>query len=104
MAPHAAAIGMRFYNGERFPAEYRGQILIAEHGSWNRDEKIGYRVTRVRLEGERAVEYAPFAEGWLQPGEQVWGRPADVEVARDGSLFVSDDHANAVYRIDYRAP
>jgi glucose/arabinose dehydrogenase len=100
LGPHVAALGMRFYDGRMFPAEYRGQILIAEHGSWNRSNKIGYRVMRVRLEGGKAVSYEPFATGWLQ-GEEAWGRPVDVLVMPDGALLVSDDHAGAVYRIAY---
>jgi glucose/arabinose dehydrogenase len=84
-----------------FPAEYRNQIFIAEHGSWNRSRKIGYRVSLVRLDesGER-VSYEPFAEGWLQ-GEEEWGRPVDVLVMPDGALLVSDDEAGAIYRITY---
>ena len=101
LGPHVAALGMRFYSGTQFPAAYRNQIFIAEHGSWNRSRKIGYRVTLVRLEGGRAVAYEPFATGWLQ-GEKAWGRPADVLVDRDGSLLVSDDSAGAIYRIAYR--
>jgi glucose/arabinose dehydrogenase len=101
LGPHVASLGMRFYTGTQFPAAYRNQVLIAEHGSWNRTHKIGYRVTLVRLQDGRAVSYEPFATGWLQ-GESAWGRPADVLVARDGSLFVSDDYAGAIYRISYR--
>jgi glucose/arabinose dehydrogenase len=86
-----------------FPPEYRGQIFIAEHGSWNRSHKIGYRVMLVRLKGGQAVSYEPFAEGWLR-GENEWGRPADVLVMPDGALLVSDDSAGAIYRISYRAP
>lgn len=96
---HAASLGMRFYTGEQFPQTYRNQIFIAEHGSWNRSSKIGYRVMRVTLdENEEATSYEPFATGWLQ-GEEAWGRPADVEVMPDGSLLVSDDLAGVVYRI-----
>ena len=74
-------------------------IFIAEHGSWNRSRKIGFRVTLVTLDAAgKAVSYRPFAEGWLQ-GESAWGRPADVLVAPDGSLLVSDDLAGAIYRI-----
>ena len=91
---------MRFYTGTQFPPAYRNQIFIAEHGSWNRSRKIGYRVTLVRVENNRAVDYEPFATGWLQ-GETAWGRPADVLVMPDGSLFVSDDLAGAIYRIRY---
>ena len=94
---------MRFYTGAQFPAEYANQIFIAEHGSWNRSRKIGYRVTLVKLDANRKpVSYAPFAEVWLQ-GEQAWGRPVDVLVAPDGSLLVSDDSAGAIYRIRYRS-
>jgi glucose/arabinose dehydrogenase len=101
LGPHVASLGMRFYAGTQFPAAYRNRVFIAEHGSWNRSRKIGYRVTTVTLEGNRAVRYEPVAEGWLQ-GERAWGRPADVLVAPDGSLLVSDDDAGAIYRIRYR--
>jgi glucose/arabinose dehydrogenase len=104
LGPHVASLGMRFYTGTQFPPTYRNQIFIAEHGSWNRSRKIGYRVTLVTLDAAgKAVGYRPFAEGWLQ-GERVWGRPADVLVAPDGSLLVSDDSAGAIYRIRYRGP
>lgn len=95
---HVAALGMRFYTGRQFPADYRGQVFIAEHGSWNRSRRIGYRVSLVRLEAGKAVSYTPFATGWLQ-GESAWGRPADVLVVPDGSLLVADDLAGAIYRI-----
>jgi glucose/arabinose dehydrogenase len=98
---HVAAIGMRFYTGSMFPAEYKDQIFIAEHGSWNRSVPIGYRIELVRLRGESAKSEV-FAEGWLQ-GREAWGRPADVLVMPDGALLVSDDKAGAVYRINYRA-
>jgi glucose/arabinose dehydrogenase len=103
LGPHVAAIGMRFYTGAMFPPEYRNQIFIAEHGSWNRSEPIGYRVVLVRLDesGTRAVKYENFAEGWLQQG-RAWGRPADVLVMSDGALLVSDDSANTIYRISYK--
>lgn len=101
LGPHVAAIGMRFYTGTMFPAEYRNQIFIAEHGSWNRQDPIGYRVMLVRLENNKATSYEVFAEGWLQ-GSVAWGRPADVLVMPDGALLVSDDRANAIYRISYR--
>jgi len=100
LGPHVAPLGMRFYSGTQFPPAYRNQIFIAEHGSWNRSKKIGYRVTLVRVENNRAVDYEPFATGWLQ-GETAWGRPADVLVMPDGSLLVSDDLAGAIYRISY---
>ncbi len=100
LGPHVASLGMRFYTGTQFPPEYRNQIFIAEHGSWNRSTKIGYRISLVRIENGRAIAYEPFASGWLQ-GEKVWGRPADVLVMPDGSLLVSDDYAGAIYRISY---
>ncbi len=100
LGPHVAPLGLRFYTGSQFPAEYRGQLFIAEHGSWNRSAKIGYRITLVRLEGDKAVSYETFAEGWLQ-GESVSGRPVDLEIMPDGSLVVSDDLGGELYRIRY---
>ena len=101
LTPHGASIGMRFYTGTMFPAQYKNQIFVAEHGSWNRSTPIGYRVMLVRLEGNKAVKYEPFAEGWLQ-GSRAWGRPADVLVMPDGALLVSDDQAGVIYRIAYK--
>jgi glucose/arabinose dehydrogenase len=109
---HVAAIGMRFYTGSMFPAEYRNQIIIAEHGSWNRSVPQGYRLSLVKLEGNKVVSYTRFAEGWLRSMKpaaagggamvgDVWGRPADVLVMPDGSLLVSDDKAGVIYRISY---
>jgi glucose/arabinose dehydrogenase len=100
LGPHAAALGMRFYSGTAFPPEYRGAIFIAEHGSWNRADPIGYRVTLVRLENGTTTGYEIFAEGWLRGGK-AWGRPVDVLVMDDGALLVSDDYAGAIYRIAY---
>ena len=102
LGAHVAPLGMKFYTGAQFPADYRNSIFIAEHGSWNRSTKIGYRVSLVRVDASgRATGYETFAEGWLDGGT-VWGRPADVLVAPDGSLLVSDDYAGAIYRIRYR--
>lgn len=101
LGPHVAALGMRFYKGKMFPAEYRNQIFIAEHGSWNRSKKVGYRVSLVRLKNNRAVSYEPFATGWLQ-GNSVWGRPVDIMHMPDGALLLSDDKAGVVYRISYK--
>lgn len=100
LGPHVAALGMRFYTGNMFPAEYKNQIFIAEHGSWNRSKKIGYRVTLVKLSGNNAVSYTPFADGWLA-NEKASGRPVDVQVMPDGSMLVSDDYAGKIYRITY---
>jgi glucose/arabinose dehydrogenase len=100
LGPHVAALGMIFYTGTMFPEEYRNQIFIAEHGSWDRTIPIGYRVSLVRLENGTPVSYEPFADGWLQ-GLASWGRPVDVLVMPDGALLVSDDKNNAIYRISY---
>ncbi len=100
LGPHVASLGMRFYTGKMFPLEYRKHIFIAEHGSWNRSTPIGYRITLVKLKNNKAIRYDVFAEGWLQKGS-AWGRPVDVLVMPDGSLLVSDDRADAIYRISY---
>lgn len=101
LGAHVASLGMRFYTGTQFPERYRNAVFIAEHGSWNRSSKTGYRVSVVRLQDGRAVSHESFVSGWLQ-GESAWGRPADVLAMPDGSLLVSDDHAGAIYRVTYR--
>lgn len=103
LGAHVAPLGIKFYSGSMFPAEYLGQAFIAEHGSWNRSKKIGYRITLVRFQNGKAVSYAPFADGWLQ-GESVAGRPVDLLVLDDGSMLVSDDLAGKIYRIAYSDP
>lgn len=101
LGPHVAPLGVKFYTGDQFPAEYKNQVMIAEHGSWNRSNKIGYRVTMVTLNDKgEATSYEPFIDGWLQ-GEESWGRPVDVLVMPDGALLVSDDYAGAIYRVSY---
>jgi glucose/arabinose dehydrogenase len=101
LGPHVAPLGMEFVTSSAFPDAYQGDVLIAEHGSWNRSTKIGYRITRVRLnDAQEAVAYEPFAAGWLQ-GDTNWGRPVDLEWLPDGSLLVSDDQTGAIYRIAY---
>lgn len=105
LSPHAAALGMRFYTADHFPAEYKNQIFMAEHGSWNRTEPIGYRVMLVKLDAtQKAISYEPFADGWLESNGNVIGRPVDVATWTDGSLLVSDDDAGLIYRISYTAP
>lgn len=101
LGPHVAALGLQFYTGNMFPAEYKNQIFIAEHGSWNRSEKIGYRISLVKLNGNKPVSYEVFAEGWLH-GDNVSGRPVDIELMPDGSMLISDDYANCIYRISYK--
>jgi glucose/arabinose dehydrogenase len=100
LGPHTAPLGMRFYTGDQFPAKYRNAIFIAQHGSWNRTKPIGYRVTVAWPQEDGTAKTEIFAEGWLQ-GSKAWGRPVDVLVAPDGSLLVSDDAADLIYRISY---
>lgn len=100
LGPHVASLGMRFYTGEQFPQRYRNQIIIAEHGSWNRSTPIGYCLSLVTVENGKAISYETFAEGWLQ-GRRAWGRPVDVLVMPDGALLVSDDKQGVIYRISY---
>ncbi|MGB7338724.1 MAG: PQQ-dependent sugar dehydrogenase [Phototrophicaceae bacterium] len=103
LTPHGAALGMRFYTGDSFPESYQNQIFIAEHGSWNRSTPIGYRIMLATVnEANEVTSYEPFAEGWLnEETGQSWGRPVDVLVMPDGSLLVSDDAADTIYRISY---
>ncbi len=100
--PHVAALGMRFYTGNMFPAEYKHAIFIANHGSWNRSTPLGYDVTLAKLKGNEVTDYTVFASGWLRPDNSVIGRPVDVLQMPDGALLVSDDYNGAVYRISYK--
>lgn len=103
LAPHSAALGMMFYTGDMLPPEFKNSIIIAEHGSWNRSEEAGhtgYRVTWVKLEGNKAVSYQPLVSGWLK-NNQAWGRPTDVLQLPDGSILISDDFANVIYRLSF---
>jgi glucose/arabinose dehydrogenase len=106
LGPHIAPLGMRFYNGTMFPAEYRGNIFIAMHGSWNKTSKIGYNVTRVTLDDKGGVaKMEPFLEGFLtdpKADPPMWGRPVDVLVMRDGAMLVSDDYNGIIYRVSYK--
>lgn len=100
LGPHVAALGMRFYTANLFPAGYSGGIFMARHGSWNRTTPIGYDVVFVKMEAGKAVSATPFASGWLN-GNEVLGRPVDVQVAQDGALLVSDDKQGVVYRVSH---
>jgi len=101
LGAHVSPIGMSFYNGVQFPKEYKGNIFIAEYGSWNKTKKAGYQVVRVVLDDKnKPVKIEPFVTGWLQ-GETYWGRPADVHVLKDGSMLISDGEAGAIYRVSY---
>jgi glucose/arabinose dehydrogenase len=105
LGAHVAALGMRFYTGKMFPEKYRNAIIVAEHGSWNRSRKSGYRLMVAQLDGNRVAAYEPLVDGWLNPQtDQISGRPVDVEVLDDGSLLVSDDWRGAVYRVTYKSP
>jgi glucose/arabinose dehydrogenase len=103
LGAHVASLGMRFYEGKQFPASYKGAIIVAEHGSWNRTKKSGYRVMTVRVAGSKVLSYEPLISGFEQ-NESAWGRPVDVQPLPDGSVLVSDDLAGAVYRVTYQKP
>jgi glucose/arabinose dehydrogenase len=98
---HSAPLGLAFYTGSQFPAEYQGDLFIALHGSWNRSVPVGYKVVRVSIAGDAVEPAEDFAVGWLEENGSAWGRPADVITGSDGSLFVSDDDGGFIYRIFY---
>jgi glucose/arabinose dehydrogenase len=103
MGPHVAPLGLKFYTGSQFPAPYKNQLFVAKHGSWNREKKSGYDVSLVKIQNNKSTGYETFASGWLDDATQkVWGRPVDVLQLKDGSLLVSDDYANVIYRISYK--
>lgn len=103
---HAADLGMAFYTGKQFPAKYQGGFFSAQHGSWNRTTPVGARLLYTSLKADGTADKTEiFADGWLDAETGTYrGRPVDVAVAKDGSLFVSDDYAGAIYRITYTAP
>jgi glucose/arabinose dehydrogenase len=104
LGAHVAPLGIKFYTGSQFPAEYKNQIILAEHGSWDRSKKNGYRLSLVKIDGNgKSLGYETFASGWLDENNQkVWGRPVDVILLKDGSMLVSDDYAGVIYRISYK--
>jgi glucose/arabinose dehydrogenase len=101
--PHNASLGITFYDGKQFPAEYQGDLFASEHGSWNRAVRVGYELIRVPLHqsGHASGEYEDFMTGFVVDNEQVWGRPVGVTTAPDGSLLVTDDASNSIWRISY---
>lgn len=101
LGAHVAALGMRFYVGRMFPQSLHGAIFIAEHGSWNRSRKAGYRVVVAHVDGDQVTGVEPFLTGFLD-GQKTLGRPADVQPLRDGSLLVSDDYNGVIYRVTYK--
>jgi len=98
---HSAPLGLTFYTGDRFPADYEGDLFVALHGSWNRSVPTGYKVVRVPMDGAAAGPVQDFATGWLVDEENSWGRPVDVITGADGALYISDDGAGVIYRVDY---
>jgi glucose/arabinose dehydrogenase len=99
---HVAPLGMKFYTGDMFPAEYKNNIFIAEHGSWNRHKYNGGQIVRVIADPEgKEVKQEVFASGWVEGDNKYLGRPDDVIQAPDGSLLIADDWAGAIYRISY---
>ena len=99
--PHVAGNGVEFYTGSMFPPEYKNRIFLTQRGSWNRSEKIGFRVMMVTLRPGAAPKYEVFAQGWLQ-GQEIWGRPVYTKQMKDGSLLIADDYAGAIYRVSYQ--
>ncbi len=103
LQPHNASLEFEFYEGDKFPAEYKGDIFAAEHGSWNKATRVGYEVIRIPLHqsGHASGEYEDFLTGFVLPNGQVWGRPVGIALAQDGSLLVSDDGSNSIWRVSY---
>ncbi len=103
LGPHVAPLGLKFYTGNQFPSQYKNQIFVAEHGSWNRSKKSGYNVSLVKLNNNKVSGHEVFAGGWLDDASQkAWGRPVDVLLLPDGSMLISDDQANVIYRVSYK--
>jgi glucose/arabinose dehydrogenase len=98
---HSAPLGLGFYTGEMFPEEYRGDLFVALHGSWNRTEPTGYKVVRIPMQDGVPGPVEDFAVGWLAADGSSFGRPVDVVTGTDGALYVSDDAGGRIYRIDY---
>jgi hypothetical protein len=102
LQPHSASLGLTFYNGKQFPAEYSGDGFAAEHGSWNRSRRTGYKIIRIRMkDGVPSGEYQDFVTGFVIDDANVWGRPVGVAVAHDGSLLVSEDGNGTIWRISH---
>jgi glucose/arabinose dehydrogenase len=102
LGAHVAPLGMKFYTGKQFPGEYKNNIFIAEHGSWNRHKYQGGRIMRVITDPQgKKIKQEVFAAGWINGDQSYTGRPGDIVLAADGSMLVSDDWAGAIYRISY---
>lgn len=102
LGAHVAPLGVKFNTGSMFPTAYKNMAFIAEHGSWNRSKKVGYRIALVTLENDKAVSYETFLDGWLdEETQEAFGRPVDLLFLKDGSLLISDDFGDAIYRVTY---
>jgi len=101
---HLAPLGIRFYTGDQFPGEYKNQLFVAQHGSWNRSKPHGYRIVLVEFKNNKPVAERVFIDGWLLPDGKAWGRPTDMLQMRDGSLLIADDTLGVVYRVVYATP
>lgn len=102
LGAHVAPLGLKFYTGDQFPAEYKNQLFVALHGSWNRTKKSGYNVSLVRLKNNKVTGHETFASGWLdEKAQKAWGRPVDVLLLPDGSMLISDDQAGVIYRVSH---
>jgi glucose/arabinose dehydrogenase len=102
LGAHVAPLGMKFYTGDQFPADYKNNIILAEHGSWNRHKYQGGRLVRVVVDPKgKTAKQEVFASGWIKGDHDYSGRPTDILMAPDGSILVADDWAGAVYRISY---
>jgi glucose/arabinose dehydrogenase len=104
---HSAVLGLVFYDGKMFPEEYRGDAFVALHGSWNRSKRTGYKIIRIRFkDGKPIGGYDDFITGWMlgEDKREVWGRPVGLLVLADGSMLITDDGANKVWRVTYRVP
>jgi glucose/arabinose dehydrogenase len=102
LQPHSAPLGIAFYTGRQFPAEYQGDLFVALHGSWNRANRTGYKIVRVKLQNGKATgAYEDFVTGFVAPNGDVWGRPVDLMVAADGSLWFTDDSSGTIWRVAY---
>jgi glucose/arabinose dehydrogenase len=104
LGAHTAPLGMKFYTGNMFPKKYQNSIFVAKHGSWNRSKKVGYQVVNMELDANlKVIKETVFAEGWLNhQSQEISGRPVDILQLPDGSILISDDVANCIYRVSYK--
>ena len=102
LGAHVAPLGIKFYTGDMFPENYKGKAFVAEHGSWNRSSKVGYKIGMATFENNKIVNYETFIDGWLdEPSQEAFGRPVDILMLADGSFLIYDDFAGDIYRISY---